>query len=121
MEDSSSQERIRFDGQATISFVIPAMYLQLLITDWTVFAAAFFLLGNSLKDAVNVCIRQLDDWQLAVAIARVYEGDDGPILKQIVTEHVLPYAMQNGFRWLASWGFWMIKRRDLAVQALVVS
>lgn len=38
------------------------------------YAAAFFLLGDKLKDAVNVCLKHLDDFQLAVAICRVYEG-----------------------------------------------
>ena len=41
---------------------------------WIEYAAAFFLLGDRLKDAVNVCLKHLDDFQLAIAIARVYEG-----------------------------------------------
>lgn len=86
------------------------------------FAAAFFILGDSLKDAVNVCLRQLDDFQLAIALARVYEGDDdGPVLRSILEETVLPLAFKEGFRWLASWAFWMLKRRDLAIQTIVVS
>ena len=40
------------------------------------YAAAFFLLGGSLKDAVNVCLKNLSDWQLAVALARVVEQGD---------------------------------------------
>jgi hypothetical protein len=85
------------------------------------YAAAFFLLADSLKDTVNVCLRNLNDFQLAVAVARVYEGDDGPILKQIITEHVLPRTVQEGNRWLASWGFWMLGDRGRSVQALIVS
>jgi hypothetical protein len=85
-----------------------------------VFAAAFFLLGNSLKDAVNVCLRQLDDFQLAIAITRVHEGDNGPVLRVILEETVLPLAFKQGFRWLASWSFWMLNRRDLAIQTIVV-
>lgn len=38
------------------------------------YAAAFFLLGDQLRDAVNVCLKHLDDFQLAIAITRVYEG-----------------------------------------------
>ncbi|CAG8743362.1 2277_t:CDS:2, partial [Racocetra fulgida] len=37
------------------------------------YAAAFFLLGDKLKDAANVCLKYLDDFQLAIAICRVYE------------------------------------------------
>ena len=61
----------------------------------TEYAAAFFLLGGSLKDAVNVCVRNLQDFQLAVALARVGEqGDEGPILKGILTSTVIPTAFK---------------------------
>ncbi|OBZ78887.1 Regulator of V-ATPase in vacuolar membrane protein 1 [Grifola frondosa] len=84
------------------------------------YAAAFFLLGGSLKDAVNVCIKNLSDFQLAVAIARVVEqGDDGPVLDDILNNTVLPTAFKDGNRWLASWAFWLLRRRDLAVRILV--
>ena len=86
------------------------------------YAAAFFLLGGSLKDAVNVCLRNLQDFQLAIALARVVEGgDDGPILKSILESTVIPTAFREGNRWLASWAFWMLHRRDLAVRVLIVS
>ena len=86
----------------------------------TEYAAAFFLLGGSLKDAVSVCIKNIGDWQLAVAITRVVEGDDGPILQDILNNTVIPLAFKEGNRWLASWAFWMLRRRDLAVRILVV-
>jgi hypothetical protein len=85
------------------------------------YAAAFFLLANHLNDAINVCIHQLKDVQLAIAIARVYEGDQGPVLRKILEEEVLVVAAREGNRWLASWAFWMLHRRDMAVRALVVS
>ena len=85
------------------------------------YAAAFFILGGNLKDAVNVCIRHLDDFQLAVALARVVEGrDDGPILRDILNETIIPLAFKKGNRWLGSWAFWLLHRRDLAVRILVV-
>lgn len=74
-----------------------------------------------MKDAVNVCLRQIDDFQLAIAITRAYEGDESPGLRMILEEYVLPFAFKVGFRWLASWSFWMLKRRDLAVQVIIVS
>lgn len=86
------------------------------------YAAAFFLLGGSLKDAVNVCIKQLADFQLAIALARVVEqSDDGPVLCDILRSTVLPDAFKNGNRWLGSWAFWILRRRDLAVRILLVS
>jgi hypothetical protein len=34
---------------------------------------------------------------------------------------VLPTAFQEGNRWLASWAFWRLDRRDLSVRVLLVS
>ncbi|KAL0940804.1 WD repeat-containing protein [Colletotrichum truncatum] len=83
------------------------------------YAAAFFLLANHLQDAVNVCLNQLKDLQLAVAIARVYEGDQGPVMRKLLEEEVLAVAAKEGNRWLASWAFWMLNRKDMAVRALI--
>ncbi|KAH8167321.1 hypothetical protein CIB48_g899 [Xylaria polymorpha] len=83
------------------------------------YAAAFFLLADHLQDAVNVCLNQIKDLQLAIAIARVYEGDTGIVLKRLLENEVLAVASQEGNRWLASWAFWMLKRRDMAVRALI--
>lgn len=85
------------------------------------YAASFFLLGGNLESAVEVCIHQIKDLQLAIAIARVYEGDGGPVLRKILQEDILTLAAQEGNRWLASWAFWMLGRKDMAVRALVVS
>lgn len=78
-------------------------------------------MAGHLEDAVEVCLRQLHDMQLAVAITRVYEGDGGPVLQRLLRDELLPMAAQKGNRWLASWAFWMLGRRDMAVRALVVS
>lgn len=95
--------------------------LLLLTPGATEYAAAFFLLADHLQDAVNVCLNQLKDLQLAIAVARVYEGDQGPVLRRLLENEVLVIAAQEGNRWLASWAFWMLHRRDMAVRALVVS
>ncbi|CAG8572440.1 2105_t:CDS:10 [Ambispora gerdemannii] len=84
------------------------------------YAASFFLLGDCLKDAVNVCLKHLDDFQLAVAICRVYEGDDGPVLKSVIQEHIIPLAIRTEDRWLAHMAFWMMNQRDLALQATMM-
>ncbi|KAK0635063.1 RAVE protein 1 C terminal-domain-containing protein [Bombardia bombarda] len=83
------------------------------------YAVAFFLLGDHLSEAVSLCLNQLRDLQLAIAVARVYEGDQGPVLRKLLEEEVLAIAAQEGNRWLASWAFWMMHRRDMAVRALV--
>ena len=83
------------------------------------YAAAFFLLGDALKDAVNVCVHQLKDVQLAVAVARVYEGDDSVVLRNLLNDQILPDAVERGDRWCASWVYTMLGMREQALQALV--
>lgn len=84
------------------------------------YAAAFFLLADHLQDAVAVLSNQMNDMQLAIAVARVYEGgDDGPVLRKFITERVLPRAVMEGNRWMATWAFWTLGKRDIAVRALV--
>jgi hypothetical protein len=63
----------------------------------------------------------MGDMQLAIAIARVYEGDNGPVLRRLLEDEILALAAQEGDRWLASWAFWMLRRKDMAVRALIVS
>ena len=62
----------------------------------------------------------MGDLQLAIAVARAYEGDNGPVLREILEERVLPEAASEGNRWMASWAFWMMNRRSSAVRALIV-
>jgi hypothetical protein len=100
-------------GTLTVSCVLPTnAYLE--------YAAAFFLLADQLQDAVNVCLNQLQDLQLAIAVARIYEGDGGPVVRKLLEEEVLNIAALQGNRWLASWAFWMLNRKDMAVRALIV-
>ncbi len=66
-----------------------------------------------------MCANQLHDLQLAIVVARVYDGDDSSVLRSLLMEKVLPQAAFEGNRWLATWAFWMLGRRDMAVRALV--
>ncbi|KAL5412587.1 hypothetical protein PMIN06_003363 [Paraphaeosphaeria minitans] len=83
------------------------------------YAASFFLLADHLQDAMNVLHNQLGDTQLAIAVGRVYGGDDSPILLKFLREKILPQAARDGNRWLATWAFWLLNRRDNAVRCLV--
>lgn len=85
------------------------------------YAAAFFLLADSLKDCVNVILNQLQDIQLAIAVIRVYEGDESLILKELLENKILPLASQDGNPWLASWALWMLHKKDVSIQALMVN
>ncbi|KAL9103855.1 MAG: hypothetical protein Q9163_001133 [Psora crenata] len=83
------------------------------------YAAAWFLLAGNLQDAVNICAHQIEDLQLAIAVARVYEGDESPVLRSLLTDKVLPQAAAEGNRWLATWAFWQLRQRHMAVRALI--
>lgn len=56
-------------------------------------AVAFFLLANALNDALEVCLTKLEDLQLALVIARLYEGEHGdltpPTYKKLLFENIL--------------------------------
>ncbi|KAI9316514.1 RAVE protein 1 C terminal-domain-containing protein [Dichotomocladium elegans] len=84
------------------------------------YAAAFFLLADKLKDAVNVILKNLQDYQLAIAICRVYEGDHSPLLKDILKNTVLPHATAAKDRWLVSMVFTLLGDKREALRALVV-
>lgn len=84
-------------------------------------AACFFLLADSLKDAVNVLIKQVNDLDLAIGVCRVYEGDNGPVLQDILKKYMLSEAVSLGDRWTTSFIFWKLKLQSRAIQALVKS
>uniref|UniRef100_A0A7E4VLC2 WD_REPEATS_REGION domain-containing protein n=1 Tax=Panagrellus redivivus TaxID=6233 RepID=A0A7E4VLC2_PANRE len=55
-------------------------------------AAAFFLLGNSLKDALQTIIRRLNDIQLAMVVLRLFEPDperQSVLLTELLCNEVL--------------------------------
>jgi WD40 repeat protein len=86
------------------------------------YAAAFFVLGGSIQDAVNVCAQQIGDLQLAVALARVYDNHDGgAVLREVMQKHVLGAAVHSlQGRWMACWAYWtMLDQRKKAVQSLI--
>lgn len=84
------------------------------------YAASFFLLGSSLRDAVDVIIKNMKDIALAIAVARVYEEQEcGPVLQYIIEVHVFSAARKNSDRWSASWGLWMLKKKEKAMNALM--
>lgn len=83
------------------------------------YAASFFLLGDSLKDCVNVITRKLNDTGLAIAVCRVYEGENGPVLNELIKTEILPEALKMGDQWVIYWCLWSQDRRSDAVLSLV--
>ena len=118
MEDCSVEECLCTSRQTPVWCVVSESFVVLANLQ-AEYAAAFFLLAGHLQDAINVCANQLKDLQLAIAVARVYDGDDSLVFRSLLEEKVLPRAALEGNRWLATWAFWMLGRRDMAVRALI--
>jgi len=83
-------------------------------------AVGFFLLGDRLYDAVNVCLKQLNDVQLAITICRLYEGDNSPVLNDLYINYLLPQAINNNDRWLANHVFSFLNDGDNTLQSIFV-
>ncbi|RKF61109.1 Regulator of V-ATPase in vacuolar membrane protein 1 [Erysiphe neolycopersici] len=83
------------------------------------YAAAFFLLADCLGDSINVILTHLKDLQLAIAVARVYEGDESPALVELLEKKVLPLASQNEDRWMASWAYHMLHNNNSCLRVLI--
>ncbi|XP_059222460.1 dmX-like protein 2 [Stomoxys calcitrans] len=97
-------------------------------------AVAFFLLANSLNDAIEVCIQKLDDFQLALIIARLYEGDidinTNSTYRKLLTEHVLgsdhdslKFNIEKAHPdpFLRSMTYWIMKRHQESLNTLLLS
>ncbi|KAF5197700.1 Dmx-like protein [Thalictrum thalictroides] len=71
-------------------------------------AVAFFLLGGDSSSAVSVCAKNLGDEQLALIICRLIEGDGGSLERHLISEHLLPAAVERRDWWLASLFEWTL-------------
>ncbi|KAG8629235.1 hypothetical protein KVT40_003100 [Elsinoe batatas] len=83
------------------------------------YAAAFFLLADDLRAALGVLENQLGDVEMAVAVGRVYGGDEAGEVRDLVRRRVVGAAVRRGDRWGVSWGFWFLGEKGKAVRALV--
>ena len=90
-------------------------------------AVAFFLLGQSIWDAVEVCIDRLQDFQLALLITRLLEGDRGVhyqrLLRCIVgtgsgeESREIPDLRQNAY--YRSMAYWQMDEYTSAIDTLL--
>ncbi|KAF2227537.1 RAVE protein 1 C terminal-domain-containing protein [Elsinoe ampelina] len=83
------------------------------------YAAAFFLLADDLRAALGVLENQLGDVEMAVAVGRVYGGDEAGEVRDLVRRRVVGEAVRRGDRWGVSWGLWFLGEKGKAVRALV--
>ncbi|KAJ9080896.1 regulator of (H+)-ATPase in vacuolar membrane [Entomophthora muscae] len=85
------------------------------------YAAAFFILGGQLKDAVSLCIRYLKDMELALLICRCSEGIYGEVAQNLIKSHLLPDAISRGDRPTISMMLWWISEKSLSISSLSCS
>lgn len=94
-------------------------------------AVAFFLLANSLNDAIEVCMNKLEDFQLALIIARLYEGDtEGCYYHRLLNEHILGTEVETGRcdltrahpdPFLRSMTYWNLKKYQESLNTLLLN
>ncbi|KAG8575681.1 hypothetical protein GDO81_009635 [Engystomops pustulosus] len=93
-------------------------------------SAAFFLLAGSLKDAIEVCLEKMEDTQLALVIARLYESefDTSSTYEALLYERVLGCQKDgSGFccsklhpdPFLRSIAYWIMKDYTKALDTLL--
>ncbi|XP_045501506.1 dmX-like protein 2 [Colias croceus] len=93
-------------------------------------AAAFFLLGGALKDALEVLITRLGDLQLAMVVARLYESDTTlpPSLRKLLMDEILGGETEDGEMdlehahpdpFVRSMALWELKQYGAALDTLL--
>ncbi|KAM6150365.1 dmX-like protein 1 isoform 4-T4 [Erethizon dorsatum] len=95
-------------------------------------SAAFFLLAGCLRDAIEVCLEKLNDIQLALVIARLYESefDTSATYKSILRKKVLgidspvsePSSLSVNMHYdpfLRSMAYWILEDYSGALETLI--
>ncbi|XP_006831710.1 PREDICTED: dmX-like protein 2 isoform X3 [Chrysochloris asiatica] len=93
-------------------------------------SAAFFLLAGSLKDAIEVCLEKMEDIQLAMVIARLYESEfeNSSTYISILNQKILGCQKDgSGFNcqrlhpdpFLRSLAYWIMKDYTRALDTLL--
>ena len=82
-------------------------------------AAGFFLLAGMLSDAVNMCFRHMNDPQLAIVLCRLVEGENSPLLRQVVKRSMIPFAEEKRDVYIEYFALQLLKRQEESVYALL--
>jgi len=69
-----------------------------------------FILAGKLPDAMVVALERMKDVNLAIAICRLTEGNDGPELTKIMEKHFIAEGDSCDDPWLPHIGHWWLKR-----------
>ncbi|CEM28769.1 unnamed protein product [Vitrella brassicaformis CCMP3155] len=88
-------------------------------------ACAIFIVGGAIREALDVCLRYLDDPQLAIFLCRIWDAhthdpsqaDGSSLLHSTIREKILPYAKSRGDPWLQATLLWLIGEYQTAIDA----
>jgi hypothetical protein len=80
-------------------------------------AAAFFLLAGKIRDAIEVIVNNLNDIQLALLIARLYESDEQNSVNNILNREILTKPHTDPF--YRSMAYWLLKDYDRSLNTLL--
>lgn len=81
-------------------------------------SAAFFLLANSLKDAVEILCADLGDVQMGLVVARLVE-EHGLVYYEAVEKYLLGTGFEARDPWLVSIGYTLLGRHGQSLDCLV--
>ncbi|KAG2290538.1 hypothetical protein Bca52824_050142 [Brassica carinata] len=84
-------------------------------------AIGFFLLGGEASSAINVCVKNLQDEQLALVICRLVDGQGGALENNLINKYILPSAVRRGDFWLASLLKWELGEYHQSILAMAGS
>ena len=83
-------------------------------------SVTFYLLAGRLRHACNTCFIQMQDFQLALFVARVSKlRTDGRVERELWRERIFRIAQLGKDHWLASAAFWRMKRFKESLLALL--
>jgi len=80
-------------------------------------AAAFFLLAGKIRDALEVVLHNLNDIQLALLIARLYETDEQNLVNNILNQEILKKPHSDPF--YRSMSYWLLKDYEHSLNTLL--
>ncbi|KAL9648804.1 hypothetical protein ABK040_003737 [Willaertia magna] len=83
------------------------------------YAAAYFLLADSPKDAIDILVKNEKDVDLAYFITRLYCGDDNDQCLKLLREILLPYYAKEKDIWMQSLIKWILKEYEESVELLI--
>ena len=97
------------------------------------YAASFFILASRVNDAIQVCLRQLNDLSLAFLLARLHDQENpstavgdryptaltGPLGCLLIDDALLPQCLVMRDCWMAHVGFWLKGNMENAFCVLV--